>query len=91
MDIQISSNFERALLDAYDRDGAAVADLMDGLKTDNGFSLSQGIIDRLRQYFLRVPFQNRKRWIAFAKRCKHRRNSVPAFCNRCPCGWAAAK
>ena len=51
MDIQISSNFERALFDAYDRDGAAVADLMDGLKTDNGFSLSQGIIDRLRQYF----------------------------------------
>ena len=51
MDIQISSNFERALFDAYDRDGSAVAQLMDGLKTDNGFSLSQGIIDRLRQYF----------------------------------------
>jgi len=51
MDIQISSNFERALFDAYDRDGAAVAQLMDALKTDKGFSLSQGIIDRLRQNF----------------------------------------
>ena len=28
MDIQVSSNFERALFDAYGRDGAAVAQLM---------------------------------------------------------------
>ena len=39
MDIQISSNFERALFDAYDRDGAAVVDLMDG--PDNGFSYGE--------------------------------------------------
>jgi threonine synthase len=32
MDIQVSSNFERALFDAYHRDGAAVAQLMDELK-----------------------------------------------------------
>ncbi|MGI9395116.1 MAG: threonine synthase, partial [Boseongicola sp.] len=33
MDIQVSSNFERALFDAYDRDGSAVVQLMDELKT----------------------------------------------------------
>ena len=31
MDIQVSSNFERALFDAYGRDGKAVAQLMDEL------------------------------------------------------------
>ena len=51
MDIQISSNFERALFDAYDRDGAAVAALMDDLKTKGGFTLSQGVLDNLRAQF----------------------------------------
>ncbi len=51
MDIQISSNFERALFDAYDRDGAAVAALMDELKTQGGFTLSQGVLDNLRAQF----------------------------------------
>jgi len=51
MDIQISSNFERALFDAYDRDGAAVAALMDELKTKGGFTLSQGVLDNLRAQF----------------------------------------
>ena len=51
MDIQISSNFERALFDAYDRDGAAVARLMDELKAEGGFHLSQGVLDRLRASF----------------------------------------
>lgn len=51
MDIQISSNFERALFDAYDRDGAAVAALMDDLKTNGGFTLSQGLLDNLRAQF----------------------------------------
>lgn len=51
MDIQVSSNFERALFFAYDRDGAAVAQLMDDLKTKGGFHLSQGILDRLRTTF----------------------------------------
>jgi threonine synthase len=32
MDIQVSSNFERALFDAYGRDGSAVAQLMEELK-----------------------------------------------------------
>ncbi|MCB1400081.1 MAG: threonine synthase, partial [Rhodobacteraceae bacterium] len=44
MDIQISSNFERALFWAYDRDGAAVAQLMDEMKANGGFSVSQGAL-----------------------------------------------
>ncbi|MFP4045093.1 MAG: threonine synthase, partial [Rhodosalinus sp.] len=51
MDIQVSSNFERALFDVYDRDGAAVAQLMEELKGQGGFTLSQGALDRLRETF----------------------------------------
>ncbi|MDU8910350.1 threonine synthase [Aestuariicoccus sp. MJ-SS9] len=50
MDIQVSSNFERALFDAYDRDGAAVAQLMDELK-QGGFRVSQGALQALREHF----------------------------------------
>lgn len=51
MDIQVSSNFERALFDAYDRDGAAVAQLMDELKTTGGFTVSQGALQALRETY----------------------------------------
>ncbi len=51
MDIQVSSNFERALFDAYDRDGSAVAQLMDELKTSGGFPVSQGAIGALREIY----------------------------------------
>jgi threonine synthase len=50
MDIQVSSNFERALFDIYDRDGAAIAALMAELG-QGGFSLSQGALARLREAF----------------------------------------
>ena len=50
MDIQVSSNFERALFDAYDRDGAAIAQLMDEMKT-GGFTISQGALETLRGTF----------------------------------------
>lgn len=50
MDIQVSSNFERALFDAYDRDGAAVAQLMDELKS-GGFKVSQGALETLRETY----------------------------------------
>ena len=50
MDIQVSSNFERALFDAYGRDGAAVAQLMDELKTGR-FAISQGALQALRDEF----------------------------------------
>ncbi len=50
MDIQVSSNFERALFDAYDRDGNAVAQLMDELK-EGGFDVSQGAMEALEEHF----------------------------------------
>jgi threonine synthase len=51
MDIQISSNFERALFDAYGRDGKAVAQLMEEMRTDGGFTVSQGALQGLRDLF----------------------------------------
>jgi threonine synthase len=50
MDIQVSSNFERALFDAYGRDGAVVAEQMAEL-AEGGFTISQGAIDFLRGVF----------------------------------------
>ena len=50
MDIQVSSNFERALFDAYGRDGAAVTALMAELKV-GGFHISQGALQMLRATF----------------------------------------
>ena len=50
MDIQVSSNFERALFDAYDRDGKAVAQVMEELKT-GGFTVSQGAMHSLQDTF----------------------------------------
>ncbi|WP_434288595.1 threonine synthase [Celeribacter sp. SCSIO 80788] len=50
MDIQVSSNFERALFDVYDREGAAIAQLMTELKSGS-FAISQGAMDRLRETF----------------------------------------
>ncbi len=51
MDIQVSSNFERLIFDLYDREGPAVAQLMDELKTKGTFTLSQGAMKRLRDEF----------------------------------------
>lgn len=50
MDIQVSSNFERALFDAYDRDGAAVAKLMAEMQS-GGFAIAKGAIQTLRSTF----------------------------------------
>ncbi len=51
MDIQISSNFERALFDAYSRDGKAVSALMAEMKETGGFTVSQGALQTLRDLF----------------------------------------
>lgn len=51
MDIQVSSNFERVLFDAYGRDGKAVAQLMDELKA-GGFKVSQGALQHLQDLFV---------------------------------------
>ncbi|MCE0504412.1 threonine synthase [Roseivivax sp. GX 12232] len=50
MDIQVSSNFERALFDVYGRDGRAVSQLMEELKA-GGFHVSQGALEGLRAHF----------------------------------------
>ncbi|MDR9393557.1 MAG: threonine synthase [Roseovarius sp.] len=50
MDIQVSSNFERALYYAYGQDGGAVAQVMDELKA-GGFKVSQGALEALREAF----------------------------------------
>ena len=50
MDIQVSSNFERALFDAYGRDGGAVAQLMQEL-SGGGFEVSQGAMQALREIY----------------------------------------
>ncbi len=52
MDIQVSSNFERVLFDAYGRDGDAVAQLMDELQSNAEFKVSQGAIKMLRDTFV---------------------------------------
>ncbi|MBP8931473.1 MAG: threonine synthase [Paracoccus sp.] len=51
MDIQVSSNFERALWLAYGRDGAAISALMDELKS-GGFPISQGALEQLREIYV---------------------------------------
>ena len=51
MDIQVSSNFERALFDALGREGAAVAQLMDELKTAGRFAIPQGALQALREIY----------------------------------------
>ena len=50
MDIQVSSNFERVLFDAYGRDGAAVTALM-GELAQGGFHIAQGALQMLRATF----------------------------------------
>ncbi len=51
MDIQISSNFERLLFEAHDRDAAAVRGLMEGLKQSGGFTISEKPLAAIRSEF----------------------------------------
>jgi threonine synthase len=51
MDIQVSSNFERLLFDAYDRDGAAVRALMASLAQSRRFTLTAAALARIRAGF----------------------------------------
>ncbi|MBB3045865.1 threonine synthase [Litorivivens lipolytica] len=50
MDIVISSNFERMLFDGYDRDGAAVADLMDRFSRED-VSVPDSVFAKVRDLF----------------------------------------
>ena len=51
MDIQVSSNFERLLFDAYHRDGGAVRSLMGSLAQSRRFSLSAPALSQIRALF----------------------------------------
>ncbi|OWY15799.1 threonine synthase [Thioclava sp. JM3] len=51
MDIEVSSNFERALFWAYGKDGAAIEKLMDELKTEGSFTVSENAIGALRDIY----------------------------------------
>lgn len=51
MDIQVSSNFERLLFEAMNRDGAAVSRLMDNLGQSGAFSLEADVLDAIREKF----------------------------------------
>ncbi len=51
MDIMVSSNFERLLFDLYDRDGAAIAALMDEFKATGNLALSETALGRARSLF----------------------------------------
>jgi threonine synthase len=51
MDIQVSSNFERLLFEAYDRDPAAVRRLMQDLAARRSFSIDAGPLARIRADF----------------------------------------
>jgi threonine synthase len=51
MDIQVSSNFERLLFDAYRRDAAAVRGLMASLAQSRRFALSASALTEIRALF----------------------------------------
>ena len=51
MDIQVSSNFERLLFEAYGRDAAAVRGLMAGLAQSGSFTVAPGPLERIRSEF----------------------------------------
>ncbi len=51
MDIQISSNFERLLFDAYDRDAGAIRALMASLAQSRRFALSGHALAQIRALF----------------------------------------
>jgi len=50
MDIMVSSNFERMLFDIYDRDGAAISDLMNRFRTES-VSLDPARWEKIRELF----------------------------------------
>jgi threonine synthase len=51
MDIQVSSNFERALFDACGRDAEAIVQLMSGLRQSGSFTVAGGTLAELRSHF----------------------------------------
>lgn len=52
MDIQISSNFERLLFEAYDRNSLSIDNLMDNLKNSKEFKIEKNALNFIRNDFL---------------------------------------
>ncbi len=69
MDIQVSSNFERLLFEAYGRDGQAVRALMSELSVQGRFSVSANALNAIRGDFVaaRVEEEATSRTIAAVK------------------------
>ena len=51
MDIEVSSNFERALFFAHDCDAAAIRQMMGELKSEGGFTISDNAMTDLREHY----------------------------------------
>jgi threonine synthase len=51
MDIQVSSNFERLLFEAYERDAAALCGSMESLRQSQGFTIAPGPLNAIRSEF----------------------------------------
>nr|WP_316652947.1 threonine synthase [uncultured Gellertiella sp.] len=51
MDIQISSNFERLLFEAYGRDAGAIRQLMENLKQSGAFEIAPAALKNIRRLF----------------------------------------
>jgi threonine synthase len=51
MDIQVSSNFERLLFEAYGRNSVALRGLMGALAKDKRFTISSEALDAIRRIF----------------------------------------
>jgi threonine synthase len=51
MDIQVSSNFERLLFDAYGQDAAAIRKIMDGLASSGSFEIAAKPLAAIREVF----------------------------------------
>jgi threonine synthase len=51
MDIQVSSNFERLLFDAYQRDAASIRALMGSLSQSKSFNVSSAALGEMRKRF----------------------------------------
>jgi threonine synthase len=60
MDIQISSNFERLLFEAYERDAAKVRAAMDGLKQSGSFAIEETALEAIRKDFKAVSVAEAK-------------------------------
>ena len=83
MDIQVSSNFERALFDAYDREAPAIVQLMDELK-EGGFEVSQGALQVLQSHYASGRASEAETSATITATLER---SAELLCRPCPPAW----